>query len=101
MLAVILLLISVIIFHSSAQQIQQKINIELKLSKHVIFQSSAPTALNADLSGIQWDDILINEANGVNKMFSSFYNKFNKIVNKHTPLRKRQIAELKNSPNRG
>ena len=43
---------------------------------------------NNDLAGVHWDNILIYRQNDVNKMFSSFYNKFNKVVNKHAPIKK-------------
>ena len=43
---------------------------------------------NNDLAGVQWDNTLINGQNDVNKMFSSFYNEFNKVVNKHSPIKK-------------
>ena len=38
---------------------------------------------NDELSEIDWGQIIANGANCVNKLFSSFYNKCNAIVNKH------------------
>ena len=43
---------------------------------------------NDELSEIDWDQIIANGANCVNKLFSSFYNKYNTIVNKHAPMKK-------------
>ena len=42
---------------------------------------------NDELSEIDWDQIIANGANCVNKLFSSFY-KYNTIVNKHAPMKK-------------
>ena len=42
---------------------------------------------NDELSEIDWDPIIANGANCVNKLFSSFYNKYNTIVNKHAPMK--------------
>ena len=41
---------------------------------------------NDDLSNVHWDDILSTGKNNVVVLFSSFYNKFNTIVHKHTPM---------------
>ena len=43
--------------------------------------------LNYDLSQVDWNDIILNRGNDMDKIFSSFYNKCNKIVNKHAPMR--------------
>ena len=42
---------------------------------------------NDELSEIDWDQIIANGANCVNKLFSSFYNKYNTIVSKHAPMK--------------
>ena len=47
----------------------------------------------SDLSGVQWD-----ETNDVIKCFSSCYNKFNKIVNKHGPSEKLSNRKAKQFP---
>ena len=51
---------------------------------------------NYDLSNVHWDDIVSSGKNIVDMLFSSFYNKFNTIVNKHAPMiklssRKRKV----------
>ena len=43
---------------------------------------------NDDLTEVDWDQLIANGATCVNKLFSSFYNKYNAIVNKHAPMRK-------------
>ena len=35
-----------------------------------------------------WECILVNQATDPDKLFSTFYKKFNKIVNKHAPITK-------------
>ena len=42
---------------------------------------------NDELSEIDWGQIIANGENSVNKLFSSFYKKYNAIVNKHTPMK--------------
>ena len=42
---------------------------------------------NHDLSQVKWNNIISNGTNDIDKMFSSFYNELNKIVNKHAPMR--------------
>ena len=37
----------------------------------------------ADLTQVDWDEIIARGTDDINKIFSSFYNKLNKIVNKH------------------
>ena len=52
---------------------------------------------NDELSEIDWGQIIANGANCVNKLFSSFYNKYNAIVNKHAPMKnlsKRKAKQL-------
>ena len=41
-----------------------------------------------ELSEVDWNRIIANGTNSVNKLFSSFYNKYNTIVNKHAPMKK-------------
>ena len=49
-----------------------------------------------DLSQVDWDET-VSHCDDVNQSFSSFYNKFNKIVNKHAPMKiisKRKTKQL-------
>ena len=41
----------------------------------------------ADLTQVDWDEIIARGTDDINKIFSSFYNKLNKIVNKHAPFK--------------
>ena len=49
---------------------------------------------NNDLSQVDWDK-LGGSRNGVNKLFSTFYNKYNKIVKKHVPIKKMSNRKAK------
>ena len=40
------------------------------------------------ISEVDWECILVNHATDPDKLFSTFYKKFNKIVNKHAPITK-------------
>ena len=40
-----------------------------------------------DLIQLDWDEIITRGTNDINKIFSSFYNKLNKIVNKRAPFK--------------
>ena len=41
-----------------------------------------------DLLEVDWDRMIANGANCPDKLFSRFYNKYNKIVNKHAPFKR-------------
>ena len=43
---------------------------------------------NDELSEVDWNRIITNRTNCVNKLFSSFYNKYNTILNKHSSTKK-------------
>ena len=50
-----------------------------------------------DLSQLHWESILSESSNDVNKSFSTFYNKLNRIVNKHASINtvsKRKAKQL-------
>ena len=40
-----------------------------------------------DLSNVNWNALFVNDSRDVNSVFSSFYNKFNKLINKHAPMK--------------
>ena len=54
---------------------------------------------NDELSEVDWNRIIANGTNCVNKLFSSFYNKYNTIVNKHTPVKKIYHRKAEQLPN--
>ena len=53
----------------------------------MIIQYFSSEKFNNDLSEINGDNHNTNE-NYFNNMFSSFYKKYNKIVNEHAPIKK-------------
>ena len=46
-----------------------------------------PDSLNSDLATIDWSCIIKTHANNVDQLFSTFYRNFNKIINKHAPIK--------------
>ena len=46
-----------------------------------------PDSLNSDLATIDWSCIIKTQANNVHELFSTFYRNFNKIINKHAPIK--------------
>ena len=59
----------------------------VKKSEMRDFSHFSSDRLNADLSDVDWSALFANESNDVNSIFSSFYNKFNKLVNKHATIK--------------
>ena len=64
-----------------------KAKTRVKKCKMRDFSRFSSDRLNADLSNVDWSALSANESNDVNSIFSSFYNKFNKLVNKHAPMK--------------
>ena len=64
-----------------------KDKIRVKKSKMRDFSRFSSDRLHADLSNMNWNAHLKNESSDVNNIFSFFYNKFNKLVNKHAPMK--------------
>ena len=61
------------------------------------FSKFSPDSFTADISQVDRNEILERANVDVDGTFSSFYNKFNKILNKHAPfkiLSKRRIKQL-------
>ena len=46
-----------------------------------------PDSLNSDLATIDWSCIIKTHTNNVDELFSTFYRNFNKIINKHAPIK--------------
>ena len=59
----------------------------VKKSKIRDFSRFSSDRLNADLSNVNWNALFANESSDVNNVFSSFYNKFNKLVKQHAPMK--------------
>ena len=51
------------------------------------FSKFSSRSFIADLLQVDWDEIIARGTDDINKIFSSFYNKLNKIVNKHAPFK--------------
>ena len=59
----------------------------VKSKKARDFSSFSVDQLKTAISTINWIDIIGNFGNDVNRAFSTFYKKLNKIVNKFAPIR--------------
>ena len=51
------------------------------------FSNFSYSSFIADLIQVDWDEIIARGTDNINKISSSFYNKLNKIVNKHAPFK--------------
>ena len=73
------------------------ISYKLKIWKYVTIQDSALIALTMScLHEVDWNRIVKNGTNCMNKLFSSFY-KFNAIVNKQTTMKKNHLIAKQGS----
>ena len=54
-----------------------------------------PDSLNSDLATIDWSCIIKTHANNVDELFSTFYRNFNKIINKHAPIKTLSRGRIK------
>lgn len=59
------------------------------------FSKFSADCFNADLSLVDWNAIVETKSCDGNDLFSSFYNKFNKLVNKHAPMKTISNREAK------
>ena len=59
------------------------------------YSKFSPARFNDDLSKVQWNDILSSGKNNVKMLFTSFYNTFNTIVNKHATIKKLSLRKRK------
>ena len=51
------------------------------------FSQFSADCFNAELSQVDWNAIVERKSFDVNDLFSPFYNKFNKLVNKQAPMK--------------
>lgn len=51
------------------------------------FSKFSPDSFTADISQVDWNEILERDNTDVDRAFSFFYNKFNKILNRHAPFK--------------
>ena len=55
--------------------------------KYRDYSSFSDTLFNQELSEINWDFVVTEQENNPNKLFSTFFNKVNKLINKHAPIK--------------
>lgn len=65
--------------------------------KYRDYSQFSETLFNNELSEIDWGSILMNSSNNPSKAFSTFFNKFNKTLNKHAPFKTISKRKLKQS----
>ena len=57
------------------------------------FSKFSSCSFIADLIQVDWDEVITRGTDDVNRVFSSFYNKVNKIANKHAPFKTTCISK--------
>ena len=58
-------------------------------------------AFTQDLNQTDWQSIIADGNNDIDYIFSSFYSKYNKIINKHVPIKQISRRQLKRFQNHG
>ena len=61
---------------------------QIKSVKMRDYSNFSADSFAKDLLEVDWDRMIANGANCPDKLFSTFYNKYNKIVNKHAPFKR-------------
>ena len=61
--------------------------IQIKKTKVRDFSRFSRDSFEADLSNVNWNALLNKRTCDADNLFSSFYNKFNKLINKHAPMK--------------
>ena len=61
--------------------------IKVKKSKVRDFSRFSRDSFNADISNLDWNALLNKKPCDADNLFSSFYNKFNQLINKHAPMK--------------
>ena len=51
------------------------------------YSRSSESIFHNELSQIEWDSIITDNQNDIDRTFSNFFNTLNKLVNKHAPLK--------------
>ena len=75
--------------HFSQFCILKSVKDKVKVNKFKVrnFSQFSANCVNAELSLVDWNAIFETKLYDVNDLFSSFHNKFNKLVNKHAPMK--------------
>ena len=61
--------------------------IKIKKSKMRHFSRFSRDSFNVDLSNVDWNALLNKKNVCADNLFSSFYNKFKKLISKHAPMK--------------
>jgi hypothetical protein len=61
------------------------------------FSHFLPSDFKNDLTQINWNSIIESKKENIDKLFTTFYNKLNKLTNKHTPLKMISKRKIKQS----
>ena len=82
-------IVSDIADHFSQFCILKSVKDKVKVNKFKVpnFSQFSANFVNAELSQVDWNAIVETKSYDVNDLFSSFHNKFNKLVNKHAPMK--------------
>ena len=84
-----IIIVSDISDHFSQFCILKSVKDKVKVNKFKVrnFSQFSADCFNAELSQVDWNTIVERKLCDVNDLFSSFYNKFNKLVNKQAPMK--------------
>ena len=85
-----IIIVSDISDHFSQFCILKSVKDKVKVNKFKVrnFSQFSADCFNAELSQVDWNAIVETKlCNQVNDLFSPFYNKFNKLVNKQAPMK--------------
>ena len=61
------------------------------------FSHFSQSRLNNDLIQIDWKSVIDSKRENIDKLFATFYDKLNKLSNKHAPLKKMSKCKIKQS----
>ena len=61
------------------------------------FSHFSQSRLNNDLIQIDWKSVIDSKRENIDGLFATFYNKLNKLSNKHAPLKKMSKRKIKQS----
>ena len=75
--------------HFSQFCVLKSVKAKVKVNKFKVrnFSRFSADCFNTEVSQVDWKAIVEKNSCDVNNLFSSFYNKFNKLVNNHAPMK--------------
>ena len=68
---------------------------QIKSVKMRDYSKFSADCFTKDLSEVDWDGMIANGAHCPDRLFSTFYNKYSKIVNKHAPIKRMSNRKVK------